>query len=179
MHEKKKKKKKEENAARAGVIHVNIVNSIEGGRWHEELEALGLWTFTASGDRSAAEASDLGSSMESSSGTSSQATPAASSLVTIGPGLPALPKKIVEKMLSGVYVEFAELPPAKGKGWSTPQVAEGQIVIMQAADMLPNKKAIPDLATWLQCFRLHVAVIASRQPNQVPDLMAISPDCEG
>ena len=48
-----------------------------------------------------------------------------------------------------------------GKGWSVPQVAEGQIVFVHAADIVPNKKAIPDLATWLQCFGLYVAVIAS------------------
>ncbi len=98
-------------------------------------------------------------------------TAAAPSLVTVGPGLPTLSKKLVEKIASGVYVDFAELPPAKGKGRASPQVAEGQIVIMQASDMVSNKKAIPDLATWLQCFGLYVAVIASRQPSRVPDLM--------
>ena len=37
-------------------------------------------------------------------------------LVQLGPGLPALPKKLVGKIEAEEYVDFNELPPAKGKG---------------------------------------------------------------
>ncbi len=30
---------------------------------------------------------------------------------------------------------------------------------------------IPDLATWVQCFNIYVAVLAQEQPDRVPDLM--------
>ncbi len=63
-------------------------------------------------------------------------------------------------------------PPAKGKGRPSPQAGEGQIVVLHAADLAPSKKAIPDLATWLQCFSLYVAVVAAKQPGKVADLMA-------
>ena len=36
-------------------------------------------------------------------------------LVTAGAGLPALPKKMVEKIIANEYIDFGELPPAKGR----------------------------------------------------------------
>ena len=40
------------------------------------------------------------------------------SLVQLGCGLAALSKKLLEKIEAGEYVDFSELPPAKGKGRS-------------------------------------------------------------
>ncbi len=72
--------------------------------------------------------------------------------VQLGTGLPALPKKVLEKMLKDEYVDFNELQPAKGKGRTVPQALEGQVIVVQAADLMANRKIIPDLATWTQCF---------------------------
>ena len=79
------------------------------------------------------------------------------SMVTTGEGLPSLPKKCVEKILAGEFIDFAELPPAKGKVKSIPHTVEGQIVVIQAADLMESRKLIPDLATWIQpvCGRSH------------------------
>ena len=33
--------------------------------------------------------------------------------MTIGTGLPALPKKLIARVLANEYIDFAELPPAK------------------------------------------------------------------
>ena len=46
-------------------------------------------------------------------------------LVSAGAGLPALPKKMVERILANEYVYFSELPPAKGKVRSLPSVFFG------------------------------------------------------
>ena len=43
------------------------------------------------------------------------AAPKPPSTVMLGMGLPPLPKKLVDKILAGEYVDFAELPPARGK----------------------------------------------------------------
>ncbi len=93
-------------------------------------------------------------------------------LVPIGQGLPALPKKVIEKILAHDYIDFAELPPAKGKIRSIAPNVEGQVILVQAEDLLQTKKLIPDFQTWVQCFAIYVAVIASWQPERVPDLMA-------
>ena len=90
-------------------------------------------------------------------------------LVTIGTGLPALPKKLIARVLANEYIDFAELPPAKGKGRPVPQSLEGQIVVVQAAEA---RKIIPDLATWVQCFSIYAATLSAKHPARMPELMA-------
>ena len=93
-------------------------------------------------------------------------------MVATGVGLGALPKKLVEKIKANEYIDFTELPPAKGKSRPVPQSLEGQVLVVQAADLLQARKIIPDLATWLQCFALYVATLALSQPSRVPEMMA-------
>ena len=47
------------------------------------------------------------------------------SMVATGERLPLLPKICVEKILAGEFIDFAELPPAKGKVESIPQAVKG------------------------------------------------------
>lgn len=93
-------------------------------------------------------------------------------LVSLGSGLPAITKKLLTKILANEYVDFAELPPAKGKGRPMPQSLEGQVIVVQAADLFQARKIIPDLATWLQCFSLYVATLATKFPERIAELMS-------
>lgn len=93
-------------------------------------------------------------------------------LVPAGTGLSALPKKMVEKIWAEEYVDFNDLPPAKGKGRSITHALDGQVVVVQAADLVQNRKIIPDLATWCQCYSLFIAVVTQKKPERVPELMA-------
>lgn len=101
-----------------------------------------------------------------------QYTQAAQPLSTVGPGLPSLPKRLMEKIRANEYVEFSELPPAKGKSRTLSQAMEGQVLVVQAADLLQTRKVIPDFATWSQCFALYVAVLAPQQPARIAEFMA-------
>lgn len=92
-----------------------------------------------------------------------------SPLVAMGSGLATIPKKLAAKILAN---DFAELPPAKGKGKPMPQSLEGQIIVVQAADLLQTRKIIPDFATWVQCFSLYAAMLASKFPEKIQELMA-------
>ena len=80
-------------------------------------------------------------------------------------GLPALPKKWVEKIQAGEFVDFTELPLANGKVRDTPRSVDGQIVhvVVQAADLVESRKLIPDFATWVQCFSIYVAVVFTKE----------------
>ena len=60
-------------------------------------------------------------------------------------GLPSLSKKLVAQIIANKYVDFAELPPAKGKVKAIPQVHKGQIVVVQAADLYQHGKIDPRL----------------------------------
>ena len=52
-----------------------------------------------------------------------------------------------------------------------PQGIEGQVIVLQAEDLLHTKKLTPDLFMWMQCFALYVVVLAPHQPERVGDLM--------
>ena len=99
-------------------------------------------------------------------------TDAAQPMVCLGSGLPALSKKMVAKILANEYIDFTKVPPAKGKGRTMPQWLEGQVIVVQEADLLQMRRIIPDLATWLQCFALYVATLTSKYPKSFPELMA-------
>ena len=94
----------------------------------EELAALGLLTFTKGSGNGA-----------STSGGETTGMMLGQSLVPVGPGFPALPRKLVERIRSNEYVDFMELPPAKGRSRPLAQAAEGQIVVVQVADMTSSR----------------------------------------
>ena len=58
------------------------------------------------------------------------------------------------------------------KALAVPQALEGQIVVVQVADFLQSRRVIPDLAIWMQCYAIFTAVITSKNPPRLPDLMA-------
>ena len=94
-----------------------------------------------------------------------------SSVVT-GEGLLALPRKWVERIQAGDYIDFAELPPAKGKSKGMPSSLEDQILVVQAADIMESRKMIPDLATWVQCFSVYMAMVTAKEPVRTNNLLA-------
>ena len=97
---------------------------------------------------------------------------AGAKLIPTGPGLPTLPKKLVEKIAAGQYVDFSELPPAKGRTRPLPSQEDGHVVVIRAEDLAGSKKLIPDLATWLQCFAIYMVVLADTEPERVKSLLA-------
>lgn len=111
----------------------------------------------------------LMSQLKEKSGLSKSPPPA---MTATGEGLPALPRKWVEKIQAGEYIDFAELPPAKGKIKTLPSSIEGQILVIQAADWAESRKIIPDFATWVQCFSVYMAVVTAKDPDRTKNLLA-------
>ena len=116
--------------------------------------------------------SGSGSEKANSSSEQMSMQPGQQSLVPVGQGLAALPRKLVDRVRANEYINFLELPPAKRKTRTASQMMDGQILLVQAADLNQRWKIIPDLATWLQCYALYVAMLAPDQPRSVPELMA-------
>ena len=79
-----------------------------------------------------------------------------------------------EKIQSNTYVDFLELPPAKGKGKPVTHTLEGQVIVVQDADLVQSRRIILDLALGGQCYALYVAVLTADQPERMPDLMVIN-----
>ena len=117
-----------------------------------------------------AQIDSLMSKLENDEGGSSSQPP--TPLLTIGVGLPALPKKLIARVHANEYIDFAELPPAKGKARPMPPSLEGQVIVVQAAELMQARKIIPDLATWIQCFAIYAATLSSKYPARMPELMA-------
>lgn len=88
-------------------------------------------------------------------------------MVSVGMGLPSLPKKMVDRIQENEYIDLAELPPARGKSHPTPQAMDRQVIVVQVADLLQARRVIPDLVTWSQCYALYVAVLAPHQPTRL------------
>ena len=61
----------------------------------------------------------------------------------MGTGLLAVSKKLVQRITANEYIDFAELPPAKGKNRSLPHSLEGQVIVL----LTQTRKLIPDFAT--------------------------------
>ena len=55
------------------------------------------------------------------------------------------------------------------------QPVEGQIIVLQAANLVQTRKTIPDYATWSQCYAIYIyiykAVLAAQQPQRLAYLM--------
>ena len=110
--------------------------------------------------------SDLTEAYKASS--NSLASPAAQ--FASGHGFPPIPKKLADRILAGEFVDLADLPPAKGKvrPLSTP---EGSVLLVHAHDFIQQKRLIPDLATWVQSFSLYTAVLCSKSPERLTDML--------
>ena len=87
--------------------------------------------------------------------------------------LASLSKKLVEQIRANQYVDFAELPPARGQAKSVSQLlaGEGQVVLLQSVDLAKPKKVIPSFAIWSQCFLLYLAALSPSQ-GRLRNLMA-------
>ena len=94
--------------------------------------------------------------------------------VLVAPGLPSVPQKVIDKIKRGEYIDFNELPPARGLSKSLPPHLEGQLVIVQADDLAVSRKLIPNFETWSQCFAIYAAVRIANDPSKAGDLMAYS-----
>ena len=87
-------------------------------------------------------------------------------------GIPSIPTKIQDKILVGDYIEFSELPPAKGKSLPPSALSslKGSVLLINSADLYQQRKVIPDLGVWVQCYAIYMGVICSKHPDRLPDL---------
>ena len=51
---------------------------------------------------------------------------------------------------------------------------KGQVIVLQAEELIASRKLIHNFETWAQCFALFAAVVISHDPSRAGDLMAYS-----
>ncbi len=89
-----------------------------------------------------------------------------------GKNMPAIPRRVVEKIKRGQYVDFSVLPPAAGSTRATPSHLEGDLVVIRAEDLARSRKLIPDIGVWLQCYVLWMSVALKEEPSRAQEFLA-------
>jgi len=83
-----------------------------------------------------------------------------------------LPKKMVQRITAGEFVDFTDLPPAKSRLPAFRDNQASTLAILQLHEVEKQRKLIPDYSTWSQCFAVYAAVLGSDQPQRLPELMS-------
>lgn len=90
---------------------------------------------------------------------------------SMGDGLPPVPAKVVEKILSGQFVDMAELLRDNMEVERRRNTME-YTTAGPAPTARPVRREVPDLLSWVQCFGMFASVMASKFPEKVTQLLA-------
>ena len=82
-------------------------------------------------------------------------------LVSIGAGLPPVPRKLVMRIQAGDYIDMAELLPERL--WAD---SEGGREDKKA------KCLISTISEWVQCYSVFMAVVSKKVPERMQDLLS-------
>ena len=105
----------------------------------------------------------------------SSSTAANSSRFLIGPGLPTLPKALLEKIQRWEYVDMTELLPTSSADDSTLPAngTPARFSLFPGCEIIrPKKRQIHSIAQWVQGFAVYMAAIVVRHPSAVLELLA-------
>ena len=94
--------------------------------------------------------------------------------VWVGDGLPAIPKKLHTRILNWECIDLAELRPVGRAPLDkmNPVPDPQHFIIMPGMEVTrATKKSMEDILTWVQCFTTYVAILSTKFPEAVPDLM--------
>lgn len=80
-------------------------------------------------------------------------------MVSIGTGLPPVPRKLVERIQAGEYVDMVELLPDRLS-------AHGSGIAKEEKELKRTKHQITSIAEWVQCFGVYIAVVISKSPDR-------------
>ena len=98
--------------------------------------------------------------------------PDPSTSLTLGKGLPSLPKKLLERIWAEEYIDLSELLP----GRVLPRIRRPQeghsSLLLQLQELERPRNVIPDFTTWAQCFAVYTAALTLKHPERLPSLMA-------
>ena len=102
-----------------------------------------------------------------SQGGSAVATGTATAFI-LGEGLPAVPARLVKKILDGEFIDMAELlhdnveVERRRADQGGPTISEPR----------RPRREVPDIMSWLQCFGMFASVLTSRRPERCRELWA-------
>ena len=86
-------------------------------------------------------------------------------------GLPPVPYKLTARILKGEFVDMAELLRDNLEAQRR-AASMAQSPPMSAATPTKHRREIPDLLSWVQCFGTYMAVLTSKFPQHMKELLA-------
>ena len=97
----------------------------------------------------------------------------ANALQDIPPSLsvPAIPKKLLNKILTGEYVDMAEL---RSDSWKMEELLyqTPPATVQGLGSVRPGRKPVTDILSWCECFTVMAAIITSRYPEKASQLFS-------
>ena len=85
-------------------------------------------------------------------------------------GLPPVPAKLVARMLRGEFIDMMEL--LRDNLEAQRRAALQETLAIPGPSMHRPHQEVPDILSWVQCFSIYTAVIASKFPERVQKLLA-------
>ena len=86
-------------------------------------------------------------------------------------GLPPVPAKLVTRIQKGEFIDMAELLQDNLEAQRRGALQESGSASASPSQSRPRRE-IPDLLSWVQCFGMYTAVMASKYPERVHKLLA-------
>ena len=86
-------------------------------------------------------------------------------------GLPPVPAKLVARILRGEFIDMAEL--LRDNLEAQRRAALQETLATPGPSMPRPRQEVPDILSWVQCFSIYTAVIASKFPERVQKLLVL------
>ena len=86
-------------------------------------------------------------------------------MLSIGNGLPPVPKKLVARIQAGEYIDMAELLPDRLG------ISAGAITKDDKQNNKPKRRQVTNILEWIQCFGIYMAVLTLKHPDRIQDLL--------
>ena len=85
-------------------------------------------------------------------------------------GLAPIPAKLVARIVRGEFVDMAELLRDNLEALRRGSLQDGSTA--SSSQTKKARREVPDLLSWVQCFGTYMAIIASKHPSRVRQLLA-------
>lgn len=85
-------------------------------------------------------------------------------------GLPPVPHKLAARILKGEFIDMAEL--LRDNLEAQRRTSAAAQITATAPPAPKSRREIPDLMSWVQCFGTYIAVVTSKFPHRIKELLA-------
>ena len=89
-------------------------------------------------------------------------------VLSIGASLPPVPRKLVNRIQTGEFVDMAELLPDRMGVTLAPLFADDKD---EKQPVKTKRRQVTNILEWVQCYSIYVAVMTTKYPQKIQGLM--------